>query len=266
MRARQELGSLTTSTLAAKTSMGTDMIGEVTVQDSRTATAVAKTEELNALLRVILDDLNPVSVVSAAASGFVNGVASGAAAPGDNVNATADGSGSISISDFKNVGGVCKPMNFPALNFARALQGQMNRVAQVKGWGKIAADGAIGPGTVALFAKIKAAYPSTVMGDTSSCSFIAADADVLAEQVRQVADSLKAPATVSAAPGAAPSITTKSGAVVLAPTSSGTGVSLIDGAIGGMSTGQKVVLAGLVGGIGYVLYKKSKKGSKKRRG
>lgn len=266
MRARQELGSLTTSTLASKTSMGAVEIGEVTVQSAATTSAIAKTEESIALFRTVLDELNPFSVLGAAAAGFVNGVASGSPAPTDNVNVTADGSSSISISDFKNVGGTCKPMNFPALNFAKALQDQMNRVAQAKGWGKIAADGAIGPGTVALFAKIKAAFPQTVMGDTSSCSFIAADADVLAEQVRQVADSLKAPATVSAAPGAAPSITTKSGAVVLAPTSSGTGVSLIDGAIGGMSTGQKVVLAGLVGGIGYVLYKKSKKGSKKRRG
>ena len=255
MRARQELGSLSTSTLASKTSMGADP----------TVDALSRTWSLNALLKSVIDDLNPFKVAGAAVSGFANGVTAGAPSPSDNVNGTADGSGSISISDFKNVGGVCKPMNFPALNFAKALQQQMNRVAQVKDWSKVSEDGAIGPGTVALFAKIKAAFPTTVMGDTSSCSYLAADADVLAEQVRQVADSLKAPAQVSPAPGAAPSIVTKSGQTVIAPVSGGTGSSVIDSTFGGMTSGQKVVLAGLVGGIGYVLYKKSKKGSRKKR-
>lgn len=218
---------------------------------------------------VSVETLNPFAVLSAAAQGIVDGLASSsvedANAAGDNVGATADGSGSISMSDFKNVGGVCKPMNFPALNYAKSLQAQMNRVAQVKGWSKIGVDGAIGPAVLALYTKIKAAAFPPLMGDTSSCAYIAADADVLADQVRQMADSLNAPPSVSGPATPAPSIVTKSGKTVIAPPAAGSiGVAAIDGAFGGMSGGQKVVFAGLVGGIGYVLYKKShKKGRRK---
>lgn len=215
---------------------------------------------------VSVESLNPWSIFKAGIGAGVAAVtassAAAALAAGDKITTTADGSGSISMSDFKNVGGVCKPMNFPALNFAKALQAQMNRVAQMKGWSKIGCDGAIGTGTMALFSKIKAAFPSTVMGDTSSCAYIAADCDVLAEQVRQVADSLNAPAKVSA-PAAGPStILTASGKTVIAPPVGAAAASAGD-AFGGMSTTQKVVFAGLVGGIGYTLYKKSKKGKRR---
>lgn len=304
MRARQELGSLSKPTLASKTAMGdtqvrSDLAGwfgdlmvdlgfaskpaQVNAGIAQATTAavaagaaakpsgdISLTDISVKSLGGALASLNPIDVMSAAASGFMQGVSSSsiaeAEAAGDKVNQTADGSGSISISDFKNVGGVCIPKNFPALAFAVTLQQQMNRVAAAKNFGRIAEDGKIGPGTMALFKKIQAAFPSDLMGDTSSCSYIAADADVLTNQVRQIADGLKAPAKVDPAPGAAAAIATSSGKTVIAPVKGGIGVAAVDGAIGGMSTGQKVVLAGLVGGIGYVLYKKSKKGSKKRRG
>ena len=81
----------------------------------------------------------------------------------DLITQTATG-GSTSTADFTSVGGVCKAMNLPALAAVRGLQGQLNRVAQVKGYSKIAADGAIGPATMALFRLVQAAAGSgTIM-------------------------------------------------------------------------------------------------------
>ncbi len=249
----KKLGSLSGTTLGVKQEMGDISLTDISVKS----------------LEGGLASLNPISIVGAAATGFMQGVGSSsvaeAEAAGDKVNATADGSGSISISDFKNVGGVCIAKNFPALAFAVTLQQQMNRVAAAKNWGRIAEDGKIGPATMSLFTKIKAAFPMTVMGDTSSCSFIAADADVLTEQVRQAADSINAPAKVDPAPGAAAAIVTNSGKTVIAPRAGSIGVAAVDGALGGMTQGQKVVFVGLLGGIGYVLYKKSHKSARKRR-
>lgn len=256
--ARQSLGSLSKSTLGPRGRGMRQEMGDLSLTDISVKS-----------LGGALSSLNPIDVVSAAATGFMNGVTSSsvaeANAAGDNVNATADGSGSISISDFKNIGGVCVPMNFPALAFAVVLQQQMNRVAAAKSWGRIAEDGKIGPATMGLFKKIKAAFPTTVMGDTSSCAYIAADADVLSEQVRQVAEGLKAPAKVEPAAGAAAAIVTKSGKTVIAPVVGGTGASIVDSTFGGMTTGQKVVFVGLLGGIAYVVHKKSRKGMKRRK-
>jgi hypothetical protein len=174
--------------------------------------------------------------------------------PTDNVNQTVGGGTSTSASDFVNVGGVCKPQNFPALAASRELQGQLNRVAQMKGFGKISTDGAIGPGTLALFKQVQSIAAGSVMGDPSSCAGIAPDVDVLSGQVKAVADTLGAPATVSGPLlSSPPSILTKSGKTLVPPD-----VGLLDS----LSSVEKIAVVGLAGGIGYLLMT----GTKKRKG
>jgi hypothetical protein len=178
--------------------------------------------------------------------------------PSDNVNQTASGGTTTSAADFTTVNGVCKPQNFPALAAARAYQGQLNRVAQAKGFPKIATDGAIGPGTLALHKKVQSVAAGSVMGDPSSCMGVAPDVDILASQVKDVADALGVPATV---PGpvlavlSTPTIVTKSGKVVAAPDASG-----IAAFFGPMSGVEKLAIVGVAGAIGYLVVS-----SKKRR-
>jgi hypothetical protein len=176
--------------------------------------------------------------------------------PSDNVNQTTTGT-STSIADFVNVNGVCKPRNFPALAASRAFQGQLNRVAQAKGYSKISTDGAVGPATMALFKKVQAAAPAgQIMGDASTCLNIAADVDVLGQQIQVFADTLGAPGVVSgpALSIAPPTIVTKSGKTVLAPDAG------LLGSLAGMSDVGKLALLGVAGGLGYVLIKKRRQG------
>lgn len=177
--------------------------------------------------------------------------------PTDLVNQTAGGGTSTSAADFTNVGGVCKPQNFPALTASRELQNQLNRVAQMKGFSKTSADGAIGPGTLALFKQVQSISAGAVMGDPSSCTGIAPDVDVLGGQVKAVADTLGAPATVSGPIFSnPPSILTKSGKTLVPPDAG------VLGALAGLSGVEKIAIVGLAGGIGYLLMT----GTKKRKG
>jgi len=176
--------------------------------------------------------------------------------PDDNVDQTAGG-GSVTSADFTSVNGVCKARNFPALAAAKELQAQLNRVAQMKKFGKIGVDGAIGPGTLALFRAVQTAAAGAVMGDPSSCAGVAADADVLSEQVKAFANSLNAPAQVSAAVSLSyPSIVTKSGKTVVPPDAG------ITGDLASMSTLERLAIVGVAGAIGYLVYT----GAKRRKG
>lgn len=178
--------------------------------------------------------------------------------PNDNVNQTTTGT-STTADDFTSVAGVCKPRNFFSLNVARELQRQLNRVAQVKGFPKVGVDGAIGPSTLALFTKVQGISNGQLMGTPTSCMGVAPDVDILAPQVKSLADSLGAPATVadpiSLAP---PTILTKSGKILVPPDAG------VTGAFAAMSTVQKLALLGMAGGLGYLLLTapKKKKGSK----
>lgn len=176
--------------------------------------------------------------------------------PSDKVDQTATGGTTTTAADFVSVGGVCKPRNFPALRVVQAFQGQLNRVAHAKGWGKTAVDGAIGPSVLALFRKVQSASNGSVMGDPSTCMGVAADVDVLAAQVKDMADTLGAPASV---PGPitikAPTILTPSGKTVVAP---GSGFAASLAAMPGI---EKVAIAGVAGAIGYLLLT----GKKRRR-
>ncbi len=176
------------------------------------------------------------------------------AEPADNITQTANGT-STSSSDFVSQGGVCRAQNLPALTAVRQLQGQLNRVAQVKGYSKIAADGTIGPATLALFRLVQtAAGPGTIMGDASACINIGADSDVLGQQVQSYADALGAPAVVSPALSlGVPSIVTRSGQTVLAPDAG------IAGSLARLSGTEQLALLAVAGGIGYLLITKKKK-------
>lgn len=176
--------------------------------------------------------------------------------PADNVNVTSGGGTSTSSADFTSIGGVCKAKNFPALNASREMQRQLNRVAQVKGFTKISADGDVGAATLALFRRVQALSPGGIMGDPTSCMGIAPDVDVLGAQVKALADSLGAPATVSGPIAiSVPTIVTKSGQSVAAPDAG------LLGSLATLSGVEKIALLGVAGGIGYLLLA----GKKKRR-
>jgi hypothetical protein len=178
--------------------------------------------------------------------------------PADAVDQTASGGTSTTAADFQVIAGVCKPQNFPALAMVQEFQSQLNRVAQVKGFPKIAADGAVGPGTLALFRQVQTAAGGAVMGDASSCMGVAPDVDVLGAQVKQVADAMGAPATVRPALSLkAPTIVTKSGKTLVSPNAG------LAGSLATMSSLEKVALLGVAGGIGYLLMNPAKR---KKRG
>jgi hypothetical protein len=174
--------------------------------------------------------------------------------PSDNVTQTTGGGATTSASDFTSVGGVCKPMNFPALNAVRAFQQQLNRVAQVKGLSKTSVDGAIGPGTLALFRQVQSLAAGSVMGDGSTCLGVAPDVDVLGAQIKDLADTLGAPATVGEPIGiTVPTIVTKSGKVVVAPTGG------VAASLASMSGIEKIAILGVAGAIGYLVLGKKKR-------
>jgi hypothetical protein len=169
----------------------------------------------------------------------------------DNVDQLATGA-SVGMADYTSVGGVCKARNKPALTFALNLQNQLNRVAQAKGFSKIKADGAIGPATMTLFNQVQAASGGQVMQTVQSCVDLAGDSDVLGAQVQAYADSIGAPSKVTSPVSLTPpTIVTKSGKEIA-------GDAL---GIGSMSLVEKLAIAGVVGGIGWMVYT----GKKKRR-
>jgi hypothetical protein len=192
-------------------------------------------------------------------SSFLDWITGGHAADlsDPNLQKSSSGDASITAADFAQSGGVCKPKNFIALNYVKELQRQMNRVAQMKGFGKISVDGSIGSGTQGLLKKIQS-VTTGVMGTTTSCIGVAADADVIGDQVRVAADGMGAPATVSgpATGSSASQIALANGKIATVP---GTGDGIM-GAFTSLGDTEKLVMVGLLGGIGYVIYKGKKRG------
>lgn len=190
---------------------------------------------------------------------FGDNTTDAASAPAsDNVNATANGT-TTSSADFTAVSGVCKPKNFPALKTTQEMQRQLNRVAQVKGYSKISVDGAVGPGTLALFQKVQAISAGQVMGDPSSCMGVAPDVDVLGAQIKTLADGMGAPATVSDPISIVPpTIQTNSGKKVPVPDSG------IWASLAALSGIEKVALLGVAGGLGYLAFTSGIGGGKKK--
>jgi hypothetical protein len=137
----------------------------------------------------------------------------------------------------------------------RSFQAQLNRVAQIRGFAKVASDGAVGPATLALFKKVQAAMPAGSINVNPDCLAIAADVDVLGQQIQQFADSLGAPPQVAGPVTGAlsvPSIKTKSGATVVAADAG------VLGSLATLSGAEKLALLGMAGGVGYMLLKKKR--------
>lgn len=151
--------------------------------------------------------------------------------------------------------GVCKPSDVRTLSRFRDLQSQLNRVAQVKGLTKIAVDGDIGPATIKLMTSAGMVPAGT------GCSTIAAGAVAFTGLAKTIADAGGAPANV-AGPIAKPStLVSATGQETLAPASP-YGGSLLE-SFNALSTPMKIAAVGVAGGLGYYLYKSTKK---KRKG
>lgn len=164
-------------------------------------------------------------------------------------------SGALTPADFNSTRypGICKPMNQRALNFITELQRQLNRLAHVKGVAKIGVDGDVGPKTINLLTALGLA----TMG--ASCMATAVGAPIITPIIKQKADAAGAPTTVAGPPPLTPpTYITPTGQ--LRPDASSAG-SVMD-AFNAMSTGQKVVAAGLLAGIGFLGFKEL---SKKKR-
>lgn len=174
--------------------------------------------------------------------------------PTDQVNQTAGG-GSTSAADFVSVAGACKPRNFPTLAQVQFFQRQLNRLAdKLAGMHKVTVDGAIGPDTLAMFRIAQSAAGGSIMGDASSCMNVAADVDVLGQQIRDFADSRGAAPQVSDPVSLKPTtIVTKSGQTVVPPNPGAAG------ALASLSPVEKMALLGVGGGIVYLLATKRKR-------
>jgi len=150
--------------------------------------------------------------------------------------------------------GVCKPSDYATLAKFKELQRQLNRVAQLKGYTKIAVDGDLGTDTVALAAQ--------VLGGTYTCSLLAGTISSFTASVKTIADAAGVPATVSGpAPVKPPSIITPAGVEKLAPPGADTsmGASIYD-AWDKLGTPGKLAAVGILGGIGYFAFVKKRKG------
>lgn len=110
----------------------------------------------------------------------------------------------------KRLYGVCKPMTIPVLNLFKSLQTQLNRIAHVKGYGKIEVDGRIGSKTVALVNK-------ALDQSHGSCDSVAQMSDQLATKAMSLANSLNAPTTVPVPVAKAPSMPAPDGTTVINP-------------------------------------------------
>ena len=145
--------------------------------------------------------------------------------------------------------GTCKPSDFGTLSLFKALQEQLNRVAQVNGIAKIAVDGDVGPGTLGLMAKLGLAASGT------PCTSVAAYVVTFTATTKALADTLQAPAKVSGpAPIKAPTIVTAGNLEIPAPPGAG-----IIGSIQNMGTPAIIAAVGIAGGIGYMLFFKKKR-------
>ncbi len=160
--------------------------------------------------------------------------------------------------------GVCKPTTFQALDVARRLQMELNRVAQALGLKKITVDGDIGPGTLNLLKAIQAKGPTVSGGlavaPATSCTAVALMADGLTASAKAVADSRGVATKVDQPVPTKPvTIVTPSGQEVAAPPSLQTSYSsAID--FGG---NDKMILPALLvlGGAIWLYTKDKKKGT-----
>ena len=187
--------------------------------------------------------------------------------------------GNVDSSSFNSTKypGTCKPSNTAALAIFKELQQQLNRVAQIKNLPKIAVDGDIGPGTIALagYVKAVAAADATGSGDladfandvvssinASSCTALASNADNIAANVKMYATQLGVPAAVAAPVNTKPTVLVSSSGQET-QVASAVENTLASGAFsfGALGTVEKVVVVGALGVAGWIVFG----GKKKRR-
>jgi len=187
------------------------------------------------------------------------------------IPSSSPGGGYTTTAGFSSVGGVCKPNDSGTLANFKELQRQANRVADAIGTAKIAVDGAIGPGTLALLTTIQGKAKAADTGNfgfgnflanqnLSSCSAVAGGVLNITPMLSAMADALGVSSSV-ASPSPASTPTTYDPITGKETPQSLT--SSIGDAFSNMSTTMQMAALGIAGGIGYYLYKGSKKKGKK---
>jgi hypothetical protein len=174
--------------------------------------------------------------------------------------------GDVSSDSFNSTKypGVCKPSTVAALTTFKRMQHNLNRCAVVSGASTIAVDGDIGPGTVTLFGRLKSHLGTYALGNNdtnaaikiaaagSSCSSIAAVADVIANIAESYADDQNAPTSPPAPkPIKPPTLVSSTGLETPAPAGSN-----LLAVWGTTSTPVKLAALGILGGIGYFAFMK----------
>lgn len=192
-----------------------------------------------------------------ALAGITTESAGAGPAAGGDPNATAL---TVTAGDFDStkIPGTCKPRSFPVLNLVQEFQRQLNRVAHVLKFEKVAVDGDVGPGSLRLFRQVQAASPAGIPGDASNCLSVAGDLDLIVPMIRETADFIDAPASV---PGPItikpPTIVAPNGTLVPKPSSG------LFASVSSLPTAHKLVLAASVGGIIYVIATSRKRGRRR---
>jgi hypothetical protein len=152
--------------------------------------------------------------------------------------------------------GVCKPSNVGTLAAFKALQTQLNRVAQAKGLTKIGVDGDIGAGTLRIMTS------AGMIPAGTPCSVVAAQVTISTVTAKTIADAAGISSSV-AGPLVLkrPTIVDAAGreSIVQSPA---IGAGLV-GAFSNLSTPMKLAAVGILGGIGYFVFKDTKKKRRK---
>ena len=181
------------------------------------------------------------------------------------------GMGDLASSEFNSTKypGICKPSTVSALATFKRLQTQLNRCASVKGIATIAIDGDIGPGTMSMFGKLQTSLITYATKEQNlagavkvgtvrpaSCASLAMVSDVVGDIADDYANSMRAPEKPPSPPATRPPVLVMPDGSEKAPPA---GADLLT-AWESASTPVKVAMVAALGGIGYYLYKSSKRG------
>lgn len=153
---------------------------------------------INKVLQSFMPEINEIQAQSdveaqIAVDAFINkdngNVGIVAAAPVATTTTGSTAPSSAGAGDFIVIGNACKPRNKPALDAAKLLQLQLNRLGRAKGAGTITVDGDIGPQTLGLLARVSPASSS------ANCQALTAQLGAVTAALQSVADSAGAPQT-----------------------------------------------------------------------
>lgn len=128
---------------------------------------------------------------------------------GDPATSTSQDSPTAGSGGWTTVGGTCYANNANMLGSMKALQRQLNRVAQTKSLPLISVDGAIGPATRSLMmaTATMGGYRTMSNGNPSDCNNVCAQIFTFISATQAFADGLSAPTSVaSPSPPSPPAI------------------------------------------------------------